>query len=183
MNWRSISLAALLAALVLVYGTLVKRNRSPATADTQAEQPGYYLRDAIITQTREDGTPGLRLVANRIEQRRRDNSIVMDAVRVNYFESPQHEWLLTAQSGFVPANFRVVELSGDVELRPADAQPTAYLRAEALALDTQANVAYSLSSPVRLRFRQHTMVVKGFRADLNTEKIKMESVNGRFEPQ
>jgi hypothetical protein len=74
-------------------------------------------------------------------------------------------------------------LFGDVELRPADAQPNAFLRADALAVDTQTNVAYSLASPVHVRFGGHAMVVKNFRADLNSEKIRLESVNGRFDPQ
>ncbi len=148
MNWRWISLAALLAALVIGYGALVERSPAPTTNDAQAEQPGYYLQDAIVTQTQQDGSVSLRLVANRIEQQRRDDSIALDTVRVNYFQassgqSPQREWLLNARQGFVPANFRVVQLFGDVVLRPADAQPEAFLRADALAVDTQTNVAYS----------------------------------------
>ena len=183
MNWRWISLAALLAALVIGYGALVQRNPAPAASNDQAERPGYYLQDAIITQTQQDGSVGLRLVANRIEQQHIDDSISLDTVRVNYFQSPEHEWLLTARRGSVPANFRVVQLFGDVELRPADAQPTAFLRTESMAIDTQSNVAYSLSSPVQLRFGQHAMTVKNFRADLNSEKIRLESVHGRFVPQ
>src|SRR5918995_2441131 len=175
MNWRWISLAALLAALVIGYGALVERGPAPTTNDTQAEQPGYYLQDAIITQTQQDGSVSLRLVANSIQQQRRDDSIALDTVRVNYFQSqsskagsksgqsPQREWLLTARQGFVPANFRVVQLFGDVVLRPADAQPEAFLRVDALAVDTQTNVAYSIASPVHVRFGAHAMVVKNFR--------------------
>jgi LPS export ABC transporter protein LptC len=183
MNWRWISLAALLAALVIGYGALTERNPEPDANSGQVEQPGYYLQDAIITQTQQDGAVSLRLVANRIEQQRRDDSITLDTVRVDYFQSPQHEWLLTARRGLVPANFRVVQLFGDVELRPADARPTAFLRTDAMAIDTQTNVAYSTSSPVRVRFGGHAMVVKNFRADLNSEKVRLESVNGRFDPQ
>jgi LPS export ABC transporter protein LptC len=196
MNWRWISLAALLAALVIGYGALVERSPAPTTNDAQAEQPGYYLQDAIVTQTQQDGSVSLRLVANRIEQQRRDDSIALDTVRVNYYQSnsgsnsgsksgqsPQREWLLNARRGFVPANFRVVQLFGDVVLRPADAQPEAFLRVDALAVDTQTNVAYSLASPVRVRFGSHEMVVKNFRADLDSENIRLESVHGRFDPQ
>jgi LPS export ABC transporter protein LptC len=196
MNWRWISLAALLAALVIGYGALVERSPAPTTNDAQAEQPGYYLQDAIVTQTQQDGSISLRLVANRIEQQRRDDSIALDTVRVNYYQSnsgsnsgsksgqsPQREWLLNARQGLVPANFRVVQLFGDVVLRPADAQPEAFLRVDALAVDTQTNVAYSLASPVRVRFGSHEMVVKNFRADLDSENIRLESVHGRFDPQ
>jgi LPS export ABC transporter protein LptC len=196
MNWRWISLAALLAALVIGYGALVERSPAPTTNDAQAEQPGYYLQDAIVTQTQQDGSVSLRLVANRIEQQRRDDSIALETVRVNYYQStsgskpgsksgqlPQREWLLDARQGFVPANFRVVQLFGDVVLRPADAQPEAFLRVDALAVDTQTNVAYSLASPARVRFGSHEMVVKNFRADLDSENIRLESVHGRFDPQ
>jgi LPS export ABC transporter protein LptC len=183
MNWRWISLAALLAALVIGYGALVERNPAPLADSDQAEQPGYYLSDAVITQTQRDGSLGLRLVAKHIEQQQRDDSIAMDTVRVNYFQEPGREWLLTADKGFVPADFRVVQLEGNVELRPKDAQPTAFLRADALAVDTQTSVAYNTSSPVRLRFGHHAMVVKNFRADLKTEKIRLESVDARFAPE
>ena len=188
MNWRWISLAALLGALVIGYGALVERDPAPAAAGTQAEQPGYYLQDAVITQTQQDGSVSLRLIADRIQQRGRDDSIALDTVRVNYFQSSAgqsapREWLLSARQGSVPANFRVVQLIGDVVLRPADAQPTAFLRADALAIDTQTNIAYSTSSPVHVRFGGHAMVVKSFRADLNNEKVRLESVNGRFDPQ
>jgi LPS export ABC transporter protein LptC len=188
MNWRWISLAALLGALVVGYGALVERGPTPAASGTQAEQPGYYLKDAVITQTQQNGSIGLRLVADSIEQRHGDESISLDTVRVNYFQSSAgqpspREWLLNARRALVPADFRVVQLFGDVVLRPADAQPTAFLRADALAIDTQTNVAYSTSSPVHVRFGGHSMVVKSFRADLNNEKVRLESVNGRFDPQ
>lgn len=183
MNWRWVSLAALLAALVIGYGALVDRGPAPVSNGGQAEQPGYYLQDAVITQTQQDGSLSLRLIANRIEQQRRDDSIEMDTVRVNYFQSPGRQWIVTAQRGFVPASFRVVQLTGNVELRPADAKPAAFLRTEALAIDTQTNVAYSTTSPTRISFGQHAMVAKSFRADLNTEKIQLESVNARFDPE
>jgi LPS export ABC transporter protein LptC len=187
MNWRWISLAALLAALVIGYGALVERSPAPATNGGQAEQPGYYLQDAIVTQTQQDGSVSLRLVANRIQQQRRDDSIALETVRVNYYQSspgkPSREWLLNARQGLVPANSRVVQLFGDVVLRPADAQPQAFLRTDALAVDTQTNVAYSTASPVHVRFGSHEMVVKNFRADLDSENIRLESVHGRFETQ
>ena len=189
MNWRWISLSALLGALVIGYGALVERGPAPAASNTQAEQPGYYLQDAVITQTQKDGSVGLRLIADRIEQKGNDN-ISLQTVRVNFFQvSPDQssqtprEWLLSARQGSVPANLRVVQLFGDVVLRPADAQPTAFLRADALAIDTATSIAYSTSSPVHVRFGGHSMMVKSFRADLTNEKVRLESVNGRFDPQ
>ena len=125
---------------------------------------------------------GTRLVASRIQQRASDDAIVITDVHVNYFQAPGKEWLLTAQRGLVPEDSRIVQFAGDVELRPADASDT-FLRTERLAIDTVRNVAYSLASPVALRFGQHALTVQNFTADLNTEKVRLESVNGRSEPQ
>jgi LPS export ABC transporter protein LptC len=183
-TWRWISLAALLAALVVGYGALMRSSPEQETNETQLQQPGYYLNEAVITQTREDGALDLKLIADRIEQRKADDSIALRTVRVDYFQSPEQEWLLSANEGLVPADSRVVHLQGDVELKPADTQSTsASLRTDALAIDTQRGIAYSTSSPVRIRFGQHGLTVKSFRADLNSEKIRLESVNGRLEPQ
>ena len=53
-----------------------------------------------------------------------------------------------------------------------------------MAIDTQTNVAYSTClAGAACASAQHAMVVKNFRADLNSEKIRLESVNGRFDPQ
>lgn len=183
MNWRWIGIAALLAALVVGYGTLRERGARPVASSVPPPQPGYYLEGAVITQTREDGSLGMRLIASRIEQRRRSDAIVMTSVRASYFQAPEREWLLSAQHGLVPADSRILQLQGEVELRPAQGGETSFLRADALALDTQRNVAYSTSSPVTMRFGQHALTVNSFVADLSTEKIRLESVNGRYEPQ
>ena len=183
MNWRWVSIAAMLAALVIGYGALVERDAAPTASNGLPPQPGYYLKDAVVTQTREDGTLDVRLIANRIEQHSQDDSISMSTVRVNYFQVPQKEWALSAQRGFVPAHSRIVQLEGDVELRPANADTASFLRTNALAIDTEKNIAYSTSSPVAIRFGPHAMTVKSFTADLNSEKIRLESVNGRFQPQ
>jgi LPS export ABC transporter protein LptC len=108
----------------------------------------------------------------------------MESVRVNYFGTTDWQWELTAQTGEVPANSRVVYLEGDVELRSlASASPNTFLRTDELAIDTEKSLAYSTRSPVQVRFGSHSMVVKNLRADLNSEKLRLEAVNGKFDPQ
>lgn len=178
MSWRWISIAALLAAVVIGYGALMEGDSSTVASSEPPPQPGYYLNDAIITETQQDGSLGIRLIANRIEQQPKDDSIVMTGVRVNYFRTPGKEWTLSAERGLVPANTRTVQLAGDVVLCPADATD-AFLRTSELAIDTDRNIAYSTSSPVEVKFGQHALTAKSFEADLNSEKIRLESVNGR----
>jgi lipopolysaccharide export system protein LptC len=187
MNWRWVSLTAALAAIVIGYGAFVDDGGTPTANPEMPEQPGYYLKDAVILRTREDGTPGIELIAKRIQQKlsrtERGEAITMESVRVNYYGKQDWQWALTAQTGLVPPNSRVVQLEGDVELRSLEANTNAFLHTNELAIDTEKNLAYSTRSPVQMRFGQHSMTVKCLRADLASEKLRLETVNGRFDPQ
>jgi LPS export ABC transporter protein LptC len=187
MSWRWVSLAAALAAIVIGYGAFVNDGSTPVANHELPEQPGYYLKDAVILRTRDDGSPGVELIARRIQQRLsrqdRGEAITMESVRVNYFGKEDWKWALTAQTGLVPANSRIVQLEGDVELRSLETNTNASLRTEELSIDTEKNIAYSTRSPVHMRFGQHSMIVKNLRADLTSEKLRLETVNGRFDPQ
>ncbi len=188
MNWRWVSLAAALAAIVIGYGAFIDSDSTPTMSNELPEQPGYYLKDAVILRTREDGSPSIELVAREIEQRLNRNeggeAINMESVRVNYFGKTDWQWELTANSGLVPPNSRIVHLDGNVELRSlASDAPDTFLRTDELAIDTEKSVAYSTSSPVNVRFGPHSMVVKNLRADLKSEKLRLEAVNGKFEPE
>jgi LPS export ABC transporter protein LptC len=180
MSWRWISIAALLAALVAGYAALTQRDPSEVLYGAAPPQPGYFLRDAIITQTEKDGSPGIRLIAQRIDQKSSEDAIRLTTVQVDFLGTVERQWKLTAQEGFVPSGSRVIEFSGDVHLRPSD-DTTADLRTNALAIDIEKNIAYSTQSPVDIRFGRVAMRVKRFEADLNTEKVKLESIRGRSE--
>lgn len=187
MSWRWVSLTAALAAIVIAYGAFVNDGSTPVANHELPEQPGYYLKDAVILRTRDDGSPGVELIARRIQQRlsrpERGEAITMESVRVNYFGKDDWKWALTAKTGLVPANSRVVQLEGDVELRSLESNTNTYLRTDELSIDTEKNIAYSTHSPVHMRFGQHSMTVKSLRADLTSEKLRLETVNGRFDPQ
>ncbi|MFL6551640.1 MAG: LPS export ABC transporter periplasmic protein LptC [Povalibacter sp.] len=179
MNWRWISIAALLAAVVIGLGVLSGGGTEDETTSETPEQPAYYLKDAIITQTDELGAPAIKLVANRIEQRPGNNDITLHSVRVDYFKVPDKQWFLSADRGLVPANSHTIQFEGDVQLRPIDGPPSTVLQTEEISIDTDRNIAYTTSSPVAIRFGTYAMNVKRFEADLKTEKVKMESVHGR----
>lgn len=179
MNWTWISIAAVLAALVIGFGALSRRDSGTAENAAAPEQPAYYLKDAVITQTGEDGRPEIRLAANRIEQKRNDDTVQLTSVRVDYLKAPDKQWLLSAERGLIPAESHTIQFMGDVELRPADGPAMTFLRTEEISVDSERNVAYTTTSPVSIRFGAYAMQVKRFEADLTTEKVRMEAVNGR----
>ena len=181
MNWRWISIAALLAALVAGYGAFVRQDSSQVSLADSQRSPSYFLRDAIITQTEEDGSPGLRLIAERIDQASAGANIELSKVHVDFLRTKDRQWTLTADEGLIPAQSQVIQFSGDVHLRPIDATTPTYLRTDALSVDTERQVAYTTNSPVNIRFGKFAMTVKRFEADLNTEKVKLESARGRSE--
>ena len=160
---------------------MTRRDPSEITLSDAPEQPGYFLRDAIITQTEKDGGPGVRLIAARIDQKTTEDAIRLTTVQVDFLRTAERKWMLTAQQGLIPSGSRIIQFTGDVQLRPIDTSTAGTLRTNALAIDTERNVAYSVSSPVDIRYGRLAMNVKRFEADLNTEKVKLESVRGRSE--
>jgi LPS export ABC transporter protein LptC len=181
MSWRWISITAMLAALVVGFGALSRRDSDGTVASVTSAKPAFYAKDAIIVQTQPDGSPQLRLVASRIDQQPEDDSIALKKVRVDYLKVPDKRWVLTADQGIVPADSRSAHFSGNVVLRPADGPASTFLRTDALTVDTDRNLAYTTTSPTTIRFGRYAMQVKRVEADLKTEKIKLESVHGRSE--
>jgi LPS export ABC transporter protein LptC len=179
MSWRWISLAASLAALIAIFGSMVDRNSAADDNGATPPPPGYYLKDAVINQTQADGSPELRITATRIDQQRKDGAIHLATVHVDYLKVPDRHWILTADQGEVPEDSRIVQFSGNVELRPSDTQPQAFLRTEALAVDTDKQLAYTTRSPVQVRLGSNAMTVRRLQADLKTEQVKLESVRGQ----
>jgi LPS export ABC transporter protein LptC len=183
MNWKWIVITALIAAFIMSYGLLSQRGVPPSQTHEIAEQPSLYFKDAVLTQTRPDGTVRLKLSANRIEQRQdASDDITASTVRVDYLSQTAPEpWTLTAAQGFVRGNSSVVEFSGDVLMRRED-QPGAF-RTDRLSLDVDRNVA-NTSSPVIVEYGPHQLHAVGLKADMNRGVVKLESnVNGRFEPK
>lgn len=181
MSWRWISIAAMLAAVVVGFGALSGRNTEDENAAATSEQPAFYAKDAIVLQTQEDGSPQARLVADRIDQKVADDSILLHNVRVDYLRVPGKVWVMHADRGEVPADSRTIAFSGNVRMYPADTTPEAFLRTDSIVVDTDRNLAYTTSSPTSLQYGRYTMRVKRLQADLKTEKVTLEAVNGRSE--
>jgi LPS export ABC transporter protein LptC len=177
MNWRWILAAALLATLLAGYGAFLRRDVT-AILEEAVEQPGYYLNDAVVTQTKADGSLGLTLMAKRIEQQQQQDSITLIDVQLDYAQAPEQRWALTALRATVPPDSRIVKFSGDVELRPRQSDQEMYLRTQSLTVDTEKNLAYN-SSPVEVRVGSYTQMASGFEADLRSEKIRLRDIKGR----
>jgi LPS export ABC transporter protein LptC len=180
MNWRWISITAFLAALVVGYNAVNRRDNIPAFASGVPERPKYYMRNAVITDTQEDGSMLTQLAAARIELQPSTEDLSMEQVNLHYHQSTQTEWRMTAQRGFKAGNSPIVTLSGNVQLRPADGDASSALYADELALDTLKEVAYSTDSPVNIRYARHNLKAESFRFDMKQQKLTMRSAKGNY---
>jgi LPS export ABC transporter protein LptC len=183
MNWRWIVTVVLLAALLAGYSAFLRRDVANPLNNNTLEQPGYYLSDAIVTQSKEDGSPGITLVAKRIEQQQREEDITLIDVNVDYLQTPEQRWILTAKRAVVPRNSKIVQFTGDVELRPKQSTTKTYLHTQALTVDTEKNRAYSNDSPVEVRMGAYLLTAQRIDVDLRSEQVRLRAVNGRSTPE
>jgi LPS export ABC transporter protein LptC len=180
MNWRWISITALLAALVIGYGAFNRRDAAPDFLSAVPERPTYYLRNAVITETQEDGSLITQLAATRIDLQPTTEDLSMQSVNLHYHQSADQEWRMTAEEGFKPGNSPIIELRGNVQLRPADGDANSILQADELAVDTEKEVAYSTDSPVNIRYANHTLRAESFQFDMQKQKLSMRSAKGSY---
>lgn len=182
-SWRWVWMTGLVAAAIASYGILNRGQEAPFVSQERPVQPGYYLKDAILTTSRPDGKPRLRLVAEQIRENVARNSYVARTVRVNYLEIPGQPWALRSDQADAPAGLETVEFSGHVELRSDKSGRTGIIRTESLNLDTRTNVAHT-SAPVEIEFGGQRLNATGLKADLRSGRLQLEStVHGQFQKQ
>lgn len=181
MSWRWISITSLLAAVVIFYELASRRDVMDIASEERPAQRGYYLKDAVITDTDASGAARIRLAARRIEQNAGTNDVALSGVHVDYYAEQQRHWILTADRGRVPGGSETVTFAGDVVLRSADGEPAATVRTESLAVDMSRDIA-STVDPVAILVSGHTLHAQGLRADLKAETLQLESaVHGTFQ--
>ena len=183
MTARILVLAALFALFaVLVEWRLLDSPGPPPPA--QQERPGYYLEGVTLEEFGDDGVLEVGLRSERAVENPADGVVTLTTVAVDYHAPQGRQWLLTARTGRVPPDSRVIEFEGDVTLSgPPEAGPDqAQLRTNRLTLDTVSERAMT-REPVELAFGRHLVQARGMRADLKAGNLRLESgVNGEFTP-
>jgi lipopolysaccharide export system protein LptC len=178
----------LLAVIALGIGTWILS--SPARKPQQdagagrTDLPGYYLKNAVLTDYDAAGAPSIRIVAERIDQIAHSTEVALSNVQVNYQAPGGQPWLLVGDTARVEPGADVVDVNGNVRLQgePAPGESTAVMHTDALSYNVPASVA-TTQSDVRIDFGGHTLTARGMVANLKDRTIRLESkVNGRFQP-
>ena len=150
----------------------------------QADLPGYYLKNAVLTDYDAAGNPGIRIEAERIEQVAHGDEVALYNIRVAYQAPNGQAWIMVGDVAHVQPGGKVVDVSGNVRLQGEGTrrEAAAVVHTDTLSYNVPDAVA-STNSDVRIDFAQHTLTAHGLTANLKERTMRLESkVNGRFHP-
>lgn len=185
MAFRMFTILAVIALGVSTW-FLSSPSRRPAadTSGAAAQLPGYYLKNAVLTDYDANGAVSIRIHADRIDQVDHTTEVALSHVRVDY-QSPQGQaWVLLGDTGRVESNGQIIDVAGNVRLEETstDRAGTAVLHTDTLRYSVPDAIA-TTQSDVRIDFGVHTLTARGMEANLKERTMRLESkVNGRFQP-
>jgi LPS export ABC transporter protein LptC len=150
----------------------------------QADLPGYYLKNAVLTDYDLAGDPSIRIEAERIDQIAHGNEVALHNVRVVYQAPNGQSWVMVGDVAHIQPGGKVVDVTGNVRLQ-GDAtgrEGAAVVHTDTLSYNVPDAVA-STKSDVRIDYAEHTLTARGLIANLKERTMRLESkVNGRFHP-
>jgi LPS export ABC transporter protein LptC len=185
MLFRVYTVLAFVALCVTIWIQSSPGHRPQKQADAKlADLPGYYLKNAVLTDFDLAGDPNIRIEAERIDQIAHGSEVALYNVRVAYQTPNGQSWVMVGDIAHVQPGGKVVDVTGNVRLQDAATGPAgaAVLHTDTLSYNVADAVA-STKSDVRLDFGGHTLTARGLVANLKDRTIRLESrVNGRFQP-
>ena len=185
MLFRVFTVLAVLALCVSTWILSTPARRPQTQMDAkQADLPGYYLKNTVLTDYDLAGEPTIRIEAERIDQIAHGNEVALYNVRVAYQAPNGQAWLMVGDVAHVQPGGKVVDVTGNVRLQgePTGREGVAVVHTDTLRYDVP-DAVVSTKSDVRIEFAQHTLTAHGLNANLKERTMRLESkVNGRFHP-
>ena len=185
MLFRIFTLVAVLALAVSTWILSSPDRRQAQSADAKRSAlPGYYLKNATLTDYDGAGAPSTRVQAERIDQVDHGPEVALYNVRFDYQSPNGQAWVMFGDTAQVEPGGKVVNVAGNVRLEGQDAAHagTAVMRTDDLRYDVSEGIA-STRSDVSIEFGAHTLSARGLVANLKERTLRLESkVNGRFHP-
>ena len=181
---RIVTMLAVVAGGALLLRMLAGSPDDVTESAAAADERGYYLNDAKLTELGADGRPRVVVRARSIEQQLADQSVRLTQLELDYTTQEQGEWRVTADRGRMPSDRGSLQLEGNVLVigTAERGEGKAVIRTDELAYDTRTNVVQT-AAPVTLDFGPHQLRGRGMRVGLNQGTLRLESnVNGQFIP-
>jgi lipopolysaccharide export system protein LptC len=153
-------------------------------ADPSTIVSGYYLRDATVTGTAEDGDILYRLHAAEAAQAEDGGPVQLTDVSVRYSPEAAVPWSITAASGVLEPASRKIVLQGEVRAlsEPDEDGKVTELTTPYLEFDPRAKTA-STDERVTIRIGEQSLSATGMLAFLQEDRVELKSnVSGKFLP-
>lgn len=179
---RLLIAAASVAGATLAWQILGGGDDDEIMATATDEDRGYYLNNTRLTEFGPDGTPRIVLLADFVEQRLSDQTVLLHNLSLDYSTPQAGKWTVTAAQGRLPQSATALLLSGDVRVTGQEARGVALIRTDQLSYDTTTSVIQT-AEPVSVQFGNHDLEARGLRVVLNDGTLRLESnVHGHFAP-
>jgi len=173
---RNLLIFLALAGCALLSTLLARDPVVPPTreARTEPERQGFYMLDAELLGTNDEGHIFYRVFADRFGRESDDEDFGLTGVRVKYAPDSDIHWELTATSGRMPEDRSYLDVS-DVLLviRSERQSDDVAIETGALHLDAERQIA-STDEPVIFRKGRSETMAAGLRVDLEAKTYELE---------
>lgn len=185
MSPRNIILLIVLTTAALGSWYLSRANRAIEIDDLpyDREHRGYYLKNARILGTDEDGSLLYEIEAAHAEQEAKDR-IEFTEVRVRYSPHADVPWVVHADEATLREGSPNIALRGHVRAvgTSGDEDEDTEIRTEYLEFDPERYVAET-DARVQVRIGARSLTATGMLASLNDDRVELKSnVRGKIAP-
>tara|TARA_R110002096_G_scaffold116164_3_gene251776 strand:+ start:34362 stop:34919 length:558 start_codon:yes stop_codon:yes gene_type:complete len=150
---------------------------------TDAAHHGYYLKNARILGTGEDGSLMYEIIAELAEQQE-DERINFSRVRIRYSPASDVPWVVNADEATLKSDDPMIALRGHVQIvnaGDASADDTE-IRTQYLEFNPERYIAET-NERVQIRFGARSVTATGMLASLQENKIELKAnVRGKIAP-
>jgi LPS export ABC transporter protein LptC len=185
MWFRAFTLLAVLALGVSTWFLSSPSHRPKYPSGDNSNLPGYFLNDAVLIDYDENGAPGIRLEAKRIEQVAHSNEVALFNVKVDYRPPEGEAWTMFGDTGHVEQGSKIVDVQGNVRLEGEASGPKGIIpiiHTDSLRYDLDKQIV-TTHDDVRLDFGPNTLTARGLYANLKDRTMRLEyKVHGTFHP-
>jgi lipopolysaccharide export system protein LptC len=185
MSPRAITVIVFLSASA-IGSWYITRSNAPSVNDElpyNSVNRGYYLKQARILGTGENGNLLYEIEAEHAEQQA-DDSIEFTDVRIRYSPETSVPWIVISDTATIIDGDRIIALRGHVQVINSDAETgtDTEIRTQYLELDPERFIAET-NERVQIRFGERSLTATGMLASLHDDKIELKSnVRGKIAP-
>ena len=177
---RSLLLYLVLAVAALLTWMLARdseRNTGGSAGSPARPPQGYYLTNAVLSASNDDGVTEFRVDAGRVEHESNGSDLRLEEVRVEYSGNSDVAWQLNAARGtMTPDRERLKLLSMRLRAQTntqGDGESQSFVfESSELDLDLRSRTA-STEQTVRLRKDQCESNARGLNVDLNSDTFEL----------